>query len=143
MLPIFVLPVIVAASKNYFEDVTKVGAGDASLLVLSEESKAALLGALIGILVVLAVEIALIVLKATLCKDVSTQDMADVMCGIANADFAPVAEAPEEAFAEEAPAEEAVTEEALTEEESPVEEAPTEEVPAMEETTDEEENTEA
>ena len=96
MLPIYILPTVVASSMNFFEDVTKAGEGDASLLVLSADSQAALDGVLAGIIIILVAEIALIVLKATLCRDVSRQDMGDVMCGVACADDA------EEAVAEEA-----------------------------------------
>lgn len=136
MLPIYILPMVVAGSKHYFEDVTATGTGDASLLVLSDASNAAMSGILVGIILILVAEIALIVLKTTLCRDVSAEDMGNVMRGIA-IDEPVLAEetvAAEEAPAEEAPAEEAPAEEAPAEE-APVEEAPVEEAP-VEETTE-------
>jgi len=142
MLPIYVLPYIVATSKNFHEDVTKAGEGDASLLIVSQETADAMMGVQIGIIMILVAEIALIVLKLVLCKDVSAEDMGDVMCGAANADFAPV-EAPAE---EGAPVEETAAEEEVpAEEETPAEEeAPAEEaVPAEGDASDEEETTEA
>ena len=119
MLPIYVLPTIVASSNNYFKDITRSGEGDASLLILSDASKEALDGVLAGIVIILVAEILLIVLKATLCRDVSRQDMGDVMCGAACAETAaedaPAVDAP----AEDAPAEDAPAEDAPAEENAP------------------------
>ena len=133
MLPIYILPKMIMDSNNYFEDVT-ASEGTASLLVLSEEQSAALDGVLAGIIIVLVAEIAMIVLKAALCSDVSAEDKGLVMSGAATAEVAAPAEvapaedvaAMAEANAEDAPAEEAPAEEV------PAEEAPAEEAPAEE-----------
>ena len=138
MLPIYILPKMIMDSNNYFEDVT-ASEGTASLLVLSEEQSAALDGVLAGIIIVLVAEIAMIVLKAALCSDVSAEDKGLVMSGAATAEVAAPAEvapaedvaAMAEANAEDAPAEEAPAEEAPAEE-APAEEAPAEEAPAEE-----------
>ncbi len=148
MLPIFVLPTLVMNSNNYFADVT-ADEGTASLLVLNAEQQSAFDGVLAGIIIVLVAEIAMIVLRAALCHDVSAEDKGLVMSGAATAeiaapvadapaeDVAAMAEAPEAEEAVEAPTEEAVeavAEEAPAEEavEAPAEETPAEEVPAEE-----------
>lgn len=140
MLPIYILPTMVMGANNYFEDVSS-DVGTSSLLVLSEEQASAFSGVLAGIIIILVAEVAMIVLKAALCSDVSAEDKGLVMSGAATAEIAaPIAEAPiEEAPAEdvpamaEAPAEDAPAEDAPVEE-APVEEAPAEEAPSEEST---------
>ena len=147
MLPIYILPTLIMGANNYFEDVSS-DVGTSSLLVLSEEQASAFSGVLAGIIIVIVAEIAMIVLKAALCHDVSAKDKGLVMSGAATAEIAapivveetPAEDAPAEdvpamaeAPAEEAPAEEAPAEEAPAEE-APAEEAPAEEAPAEEKT---------
>ena len=130
MLPIYILPTLVMGANNYFEDVSSE-VGTSSLLVLSEEQASALDGVLAGIIIVLVAEVAMIVLKAALCHDVSATDKGLVMSGAATAEIAAPAE---DAPAEDAPAEDAPAEDvpAMADAEAPAEEAPAEEAPVEE-----------
>jgi len=134
MLPVYILPTLVMGANNYFEDVT-ANEGTASLLVLSEEQTAALDGVLAGIIIVLVAEVAMIVLKAALCHDVSAADKGLVMSGAATAEIAaPAEEAPAEedvAAMADAPVEDAPVEDAPAED-APAEDAPAEDTPAEE-----------
>lgn len=148
-LLIYILPVYVMGATNCLKDPTSTSTkGAESFLVLSEEQNSALTMALVGLIIMIVAEVALLVLKKTVCKDVPADEMMAVFAGTAQipaaeeapAEETPVEEAPAEeapaaedvpAFAEEAPAEEAPVEEAPAEE-APAEEAPAEETPAEE-----------
>jgi len=137
---IYILPAVVIGSKNCLKNPASASTeGAESFLALSAEQEAALTGALIGLILMVVAEIALIVMKKVVCKDVPAEEMAAVLEGTAGVEV--VAETPaEEAPAEEAPAEEAPAEEAPAEE-APVEAASAEEAAAeetpVEETTEE------
>ena len=135
MMFIYILPTIVMNSKNYTENPFDAKAeGVESFLVLSDAGKAALDAALIGLIIMLVAEIALIVLKKVFCKGMSKDDMVIAMSGNAPALLVEEAPVAEEAVAEEAPvAEEAVAEEAPVAEEAVAEEAPVAEEAVAEE----------
>ncbi|MBQ8416352.1 MAG: hypothetical protein IJX13_05590 [Clostridia bacterium] len=137
MMFIYILPTIVMNSQNYTEDPFDASAESVgSFLVLSDAGKAALDAALIGLIIMLVAEIALIVLKKVLCKESTKEEMELAMSGNAPALAVAEAEAVEEAVAEEAVAEEAAVEEAPAAEEAPAEEA-AEDVPAVADVTEE------
>jgi hypothetical protein len=144
-LLIYILPVYVMGATNCLKDPTSASTeGAESFLVLSEEQSGALSMALVGLIIMIVAEVALVVLKKVVCKDVPQAEMAAVLAGDVQlpeaapvAEAAPVEEAPAAeavpAFAEEAPAaEEAAPAEEAPAEEAPVEEAPVEEAPAEE-----------
>ncbi len=155
-----ILPMIVMNSQNYYPDLTNLSASaEGSYLDgMTSDGKGALTVALVGAIIVLASEIAMIVLKKVFCADVSAEDMAAVVSGAAltpdekaaasAANYAAVAgeAAPAAPVAEEAPVvEEApAAEEAVTEEAPLAEEAVEEAVPASasveEETEEKKEN---
>ncbi len=150
MVLVCALPMFVKASQNSYD--TVVGP-DATVLGsyldgMSLDGENALTLALVGAIIALVSEIALKVLKAVLCKDVSKEDMAAVVSGLAltpaekaATEAVPAAAVVEEAVAEEAPATEETAEEAVAEEapatEETAEEAVAEEAPATEETAEE------
>lgn len=110
MLAVYILPTVVIGRKSFYKDPTVLdGVGDESLLVLNTEETSALNMVLVGIILMLVAEIALIVLKAVFCKGMNRESMTALMSG---AEAAETAEA--EAVAEET-AEEAATEEAVEE----------------------------
>ena len=126
MLAVYILPAVVMGRKNYYEDPTSTEAiGDKSFLELNADQASAFKMVLVGVIIIIVAEIALIVLKKVFCKGMNTESMQALMSG---AETAPVAaeavEATEtvEATAEaaEETAEEAApeaTEEASAEEE--------------------------
>ena len=130
----FVVPTYIAGVKHGFNDITSTAAeGDYSFLELTAAQQGALTTALVGIIIMIVAEVAVIVLKKVFCKDLTEREAEDLMLGLALTtdeklaeaqkfieENAPVAEAP---AVEEAP----VAEEALAVEEAPVEEASTEE----------------
>ncbi len=143
MLPVFVLPAIIAGSTNVFTKASGFKLPTSSL-ILTPEQDSALTGVLVGVIIVLLAEIAMIVLRSVFCKDMTKEDRLLVLSGNAPDPFAPVEEeaapAEEAAPVEEAPAEEAApVEEEAPVEEAPVEEAPVEEAPVEEEAPAEEE----
>lgn len=117
MLITYIAPTLVAGKNNFFNDVaSKATEGDASFLVLETAEVSALKTALIGIIIMIVAEIALIVLKKVLCKDLTALEASAIVCGMdatPEAEEAP-AETPE---AEEAPAETPEAEEAPVAEE--------------------------
>ena len=131
---IYAFPVYVMGATNCLKDPTSTSTeGAESFLVISAEQNDALNAALIGIIIMLVAEIAFLVMKKVLCKDLPATEMEAVLGGTA---FAPEVAAPAEeavAASAEAPVEETAAEEAPAEE-APAEEAPAEEAPAEEET---------
>ena len=91
----------------------------ASFLQMSKEEETALTMVLVGIIIMIGAEIALIVLKKVLCKNMTEEDMRKVVTGeiLAVADAPAAAPVAETAPVEEAPAEAPV--------EAPVEEETT------------------
>ena len=136
MLAVYILPTVVIGRKSFYNDPTVLdGVGDESLLVLNTEESSALKMVLVGAILMLVAEIALIVLKAVFCKGMNRESMTALMSGAETAEAAE-AVAESEAVAEETTeeaAEEAVEEtaeetvEAAAETEAVAEEA-TEEV---------------
>ncbi len=127
MLAVYIIPAYLMGVKHYFNDATSTAkVGDDYLLVLDGDEKKALTGVLIGLILVLASEIALIVLKKNFCKGITVEQINCVLGGDA--------ETPDELAAEAAPVAEEATEEAPATEVA--EEAPeaAEEAPATEET---------
>ena len=122
MLAVYILPTVVMGRKNYYEDPTSTEAiGDESFLVLNDAENGALKMVLVGIIIMLVAEIALIVLKAVFCKGMNRESMTALMSG-ADEEAEVAAEA--EADTTEAPAEEVVetAEEAVEEAAEAVEE---------------------
>ncbi len=137
-----VLPMVVLNSQNNYENIFDLDAEPIGSFLdnMSDDGKSALTMALVGAIIILASEIALIVLKKVFCADSTAASRLAVLNGLAPAPEAaveaPVAEeeaVPAAAVAEETPAAEEATEEAPAEETSVAEEA-TEEAPAEETT---------
>ncbi len=104
-----IIPTYLVDAKHGYLDVTSTAAeGDYSFLVLNNTEKSALSMVLVGAIIMVVAEIALIVLKKVLCKDLTKAQMKAVISGNvteeAVAEAAPVVE--EAPAAEEAPAEE-------------------------------------
>lgn len=138
MMFIYVLPTIVMNSKNYTEDPFDAKAEGVESFLKLKEGQAAFDAALIGLIIMLVAEIALIVLKKVFCKDMTKDDMVIAMSGNAPALLAEEAPVVEEAVAEEAVAEEApVAEEAVAEEAVAEEAAAEEAVEAVADVTEE------
>ncbi len=116
MLAVYILPTVVMGRKSYYVNVTSTEAiGDESLLKLTAEQEGALSKVLVGIIIIIAAEVALIVLKQVFCKGMNSESMKVLMSG---AETAPVADevAPEASeVAETVEAAETATEEAAPE----------------------------
>ena len=70
MLPVYLIPAYVAGQKHYFADPSTVGkVGEASFLILGDNEKKALIMTLVGIVLIVLAEIALMVLRRVLCRD--------------------------------------------------------------------------
>jgi len=113
LLPVFILPTVVKSMKhNYVFNSAEFKyekAGAESFLKLSSSEETALVLVLVGIIIMLVAEIALIILKKVLCKDMTREEMKAVLGGEVGAEEA--APAVETAPAEEAaPVEEAAAE---------------------------------
>lgn len=113
LLATYIIPTVISKADRFYNDVTsKESIGDASFLPLEAAELSALKAALIGIIVMIVAEIALLVLKKVICKGLTSSEAALIVCGVDEAPEAveaPVAE--ETPVAEEAPAEEAPAEE--------------------------------
>ena len=112
MLVTYIAPTMVAGNKNYYYIVTsKEAVGDESFLVFEAAELSALKTALVGIIIMIVAEVALIVLKKVLCKDLTALEASAIVCGVDEAPVAaPAAEEVVEApAAEEAPATEEVS----------------------------------
>ena len=96
MLAVYILPAVVISHKSYFEDPTDMTAveGTKSFLELTGDQANAFTMVLVGAIIILLAEIALIVLKAVFCKGMNAESMQALMSG---ADTAPVAEEASEA----------------------------------------------
>ncbi len=83
LLITFIAPKIVAGCKHYYYDIESTASkGDESFLILSSSESSALTVALIGIIIMIAAEIVLKVLKKKLCKELSTYDTNAIVCGL-------------------------------------------------------------
>lgn len=139
------LAMFVLNSKNYYTDVTDAAAEPAGSFLdgLTADGEAALTTALIGGIIAVVAEVALIVLKKVLCDDMSKEAVAEVVTGIAKTPEEKLAEAQATVAAAQAAAEAALAQaqatvaaaEAAKAAEAPAE-APVEEAPAAEETQD-------
>ena len=90
----FIIPTVIAGMKHYYKDPTSTAAeGDASFLTLSADQEAALSAALVGIIIMIVAEIAVIVLKKVFCKDLTTAEAEDLMTGKAMTSAERLAEA--------------------------------------------------
>ncbi len=130
-----VLPMVVAGSQNNYENIFDLESEPIGSFLdnMTDDGKSALTMALVGAIIVLVSEIALIVLKKVFCADSTAASRLAVLNGLAPAPEA-VAEAPvEEAVPAAAVAEETV-EEAPVAEEAPAAEEAAEEAPAEEKT---------
>ncbi len=138
MLAVYILPTVVMGRMSYYDDPTSTAVtGDASLLDVADVNGKALTTMLVGAIIILLAEIALIVLKAVFCKGMNAESMQALMSG---ADVAPVAEEASEAVeateaveAEEATATETAEEAAPEVAEETSEETAEEAAPAEEE----------
>lgn len=126
MLVTYIVPKIVSGNTNFYNNVeSKEAVGDASFLVLQDAELAALNTALIGIIIMIVAEVALIILKKVLCKELTALEAGAIVCGVDS--IVEETETETETETEEAPA----NEEAPAE--TPAEEAPAEEAPVAEE----------
>ena len=84
---VYAIPVYIMNAKHFYYDPTSTAAaGDASLLALYGEQRVALNLVLVGVILVLVAEIALIVLKLVFCKGMDKQEIQAVMSGDAEAE---------------------------------------------------------
>lgn len=94
MLAIYIIPTYIAGAKHFYEDPTsKAAEGDASFLELTSVQEEALSAALVGIIIMIVAEIAVIVLKKVFCADLSDADREALMMGKAKSSDEIVAEA--------------------------------------------------
>ena len=114
MLVIYILPTYVMGQKHYYTDPTSTAAeGEESFLVLNAEESSALKLVLVGIILMIVAEIALIVLKAVFCKGMNRSSISALVGGeTVEATDEPTEETTEEATEE---ATEEVVEEAAEE----------------------------
>ena len=141
LIAVYAIPTYIMGLKHFFENPLDVESkvGDASLLVLNTDQKAALNMALVGIALMLVAEVALIVLKGVFCKGMNKTAIDAIMTGAEASAEATEAtetteateaietvEADETAEATEI-AEDAETETEINADASDVEEAPAEE----------------
>ncbi len=90
----YIIPTVIAGMKHFYNDPTSTAAeGDASFLVLTAEQESALTGALVGIIIMILAEIAVIVLKKVFCKDITTAEREALMTGHAMTSAEQLAEA--------------------------------------------------
>ena len=135
----YIAPTVVAGFKHFYNDVTSTAAeGDASFLNITDAGNEALSMALVGIIIMIVAEVAVVVLKGVFCKDLAAHEKEALLLGHAMTSEERLEEAKkivaeseaaapaEEAAVEEAPAEE----EKVAEEETATEEAPAEEAKA-------------
>ena len=103
-----IIPTYLADAKHGYLDVTSTAAeGDYSFLVLNNAEESALSMVLVGAIIMVVAEIALIVLKKVLCKDLTKAQMKAVISGNVTEEAVAEATAAEAApVVEEAPAEE-------------------------------------
>ena len=106
LLVTYIAPTFIASKMHYFRDVTSTEkVGDESFLIMSAAEESALKAALVGIIIMIVAEVALIVLKKVLCKGLTSLEASAIVCG-RDESAEPAAPAAEEAPAtEEAPAE--------------------------------------
>lgn len=127
MIAVYALPTYIMGQKHFYNDPTsKAAVGDESLLVLGTEQSAALTMVLVGIILMLVAEVALIVLKIMFCKGMNSESMAAIMSGDETA--AAEAETVETTETETAEAAEEVAEETVEEATEAATEDATEEV---------------
>ncbi len=82
MLLAFIIPTYIKGQKHYYENpLVLEGAGDASFLELTADQESALTMALVGIIIMILAEVAVIVLKKVFCPNISTQDAEALMTG--------------------------------------------------------------
>lgn len=81
LLLVYIIPTYIANTKHYFNDVFSTAkVGNATLLKLTSSQKGALIGALIGIILMILAEAAVIVLKKKLCPAI-TEEVAGALIG--------------------------------------------------------------
>ena len=126
LLATYIIPTIISKAERFCGeyDVSKGKSPVVSLvstgsyLPADELNSSALKVALAGIIIMIVAEIAILVLKKVLCKDLTSAEAALIVCGLdETAETAPATEAPvaEVPATEEAPAEEAAPEEVSAE----------------------------
>ena len=80
---IYIIPTVVSSFKHFYFDVSETGwKGDETFLDLSSKSESALNAALVGIIVMLVAEIAVIVLKKVFCKDITAAEEEAFLLGL-------------------------------------------------------------
>lgn len=114
LLATYIIPTLIAGSQRFYYDVTsKESIGDESFLPLEGAELSALKIALVGIIIMIVAEIAIIVLKKVLCKGLSASEASLIVCGLDESAEAPAVEAApaaaEAPAAEEAPETEEVS----------------------------------
>ncbi len=105
LLLIVILPKYVAGTKHCFENPETATGNAESFLILSDAQNAALNMVLVGLVIMLLSEIALLVLKKVFCKDLAREDADAILSGCAKTPEEKLAAAKEAlAFAEAAAA---------------------------------------
>ena len=81
-LAAFIIPTYIAGAKHgYFNPSSTESTGDFSFLNLAEAQEGYLNGALVGIIIMIVAEIAVIVLKKVFCADIKAEDTEAVLTG--------------------------------------------------------------
>ncbi|MBR2354707.1 MAG: hypothetical protein IKA76_09435 [Clostridia bacterium] len=82
MLPVFIIPTVIAGAENIRVQNKYTGKWtEASSLMLDSDQEAALTGVLVGLIIILLAEIALIVLRLVFCKNMTKDDRQLVLAG--------------------------------------------------------------
>ena len=83
-LPVFILPVLVKKAERAYPEINGVSMMEekVSFLSLSNAEESALTMVLVGIIIMICVEIALMVLKSVLCKGMSKEDKKAISSGL-------------------------------------------------------------
>ena len=93
-LAAYIIPTLVAGWMHYYENPLQLeGEGQGSFLVLTADGESALAGALVGIIIMILAEVAVIVLKKVFCPDMSVEAAETLMTGHSKTSAEKLAEA--------------------------------------------------
>lgn len=90
----FIIPTYIMGAKHYFKDIYSTASeGDASFIILNADGEKALSAALVGIIIMIVAEIAMIVLRKVFCKELSAGEAETLMMGLAKTSAEQLADA--------------------------------------------------
>lgn len=85
LLLVYIIPTYISGQNNYYDDVTKTtGKGSASFLELEAAQSEALTMVLVGIIIMIVAELAIVVLKKVFCPHMTTDKVYGVLSGSAD-----------------------------------------------------------